>query len=91
MGGRGEAGVQGRGRGAKVEADLGISSSAPRAGFRGWTGPTTFVGLGDPLKAMTGAAALARAKQRREAAIAAQEERVEAEQAAIKLNPSKLS
>ena len=37
------------------------------------------------MRGMSGAAALARAKQKREAAVAAQAERVEAEQAAIKL------
>ena len=47
-----------------------------------WTGPTSFVGL---FRGMSGAAALARAKQRREAAVAAQAEQVEAEQAAINL------
>ena len=50
---------------------------------------TTFVGFGDLLRGMSGAAALGRERSRSasEAAVAAQAERLEAEQAAIIQTP----
>ena len=68
-------------------SELGRGILAPRRDFRSLrrTGPTTFRGGRRACLAMSGAEALARAKQKREAALAAQAERVEAEQAAIAL------
>ena len=68
---------------------LGSGILAPRRELVALHWPDDFRGVrrSTVLRGMSGAAALARAKQKREAAVAVQAERVEAEQAALEAWP----